>query len=573
MKNRKNKLANILKVGVLLLGISFLLWNCEGEEFIESTKVKTENHDPYTISSVLEVDLQTNLNLQKKINSLSKKLNFTYQKSASTKYNFTINKEKGKYLQSNKEEYHSYTFLVEREEPNGYLENVLFSLQPNGDYKTFLIRYKLSLEDLTNKNYNEDVLLNENEVIYESLDDSLLDALSKEEALSKNTLMARTMCAYHVVKTCKMGICKGEDIDSCSTPTFILIVTCGGGGGNSSGDSDGTTDNGDATGGGTSSSTGDTTINITSIVAPTYEEQIIDCLGSYILNSGNITVTAWLNDPETDYTQKKAVATFLNSSSSDSDGGFSSSNTETNCNNPEAIEFAVKAIEAFINDWEVDFEDRITNQIKDEKIKCLHDKLTKNGNTFVKDILANFDGESEFDINIASVDKIFSIRRNDYVNGQTSHKRNDKTIHVKISSDKLSTKSVLSGIRTILHEYIHADMYRKLNTKDTTEEIKNFKETYEKYKKERQHNTMAELYVSSIAKALKELHKSILLREYNYLSNNGAISLDNLYEALAWQGLENHGVQAYTDLPQTQKDKLNEALNIYFHSLTKNCPK
>uniref|UniRef100_UPI000B0928A9 hypothetical protein n=1 Tax=Tenacibaculum ovolyticum TaxID=104270 RepID=UPI000B0928A9 len=32
MKNEKNKLTNFLKTGILLFGVSILLWNCENEQ-------------------------------------------------------------------------------------------------------------------------------------------------------------------------------------------------------------------------------------------------------------------------------------------------------------------------------------------------------------------------------------------------------------------------------------------------------------------------------------------------------------------------------------------------------------
>ncbi|MDO6676487.1 hypothetical protein Q4517_13125 [Tenacibaculum sp. 1_MG-2023] len=97
--------------------------------------------------------------------------------------------------------------------------------------------------------------------------------------------------------------------------------------------------------------------------------------------------------------------------------------------NAKAKTFAILATNTFMNGGEVDFDDRIINKIKDKKIKCLHDNLTKDGNTFVKDLLANFKGTSEFNINITSVDKIFSDKSNSYVNGVTSYKKGDNIIH------------------------------------------------------------------------------------------------------------------------------------------------
>ncbi|PQJ74430.1 hypothetical protein [Polaribacter gangjinensis] len=33
MKNKKNKITNLLKIGILFFGVSLLLWNCEKDEF------------------------------------------------------------------------------------------------------------------------------------------------------------------------------------------------------------------------------------------------------------------------------------------------------------------------------------------------------------------------------------------------------------------------------------------------------------------------------------------------------------------------------------------------------------
>lgn len=85
---------------------------------------------------------------------------------------------------------------------------------------------------------------------------------------------------------------------------------------------------------------------------------------------------------------------------------------------------------------------------------------------------------------------------------------------------------------------------------------------------------MADLYVNSIKDALKSFHKNVLVGDYNYLTNNGSNPLpDSFYEALAWQGLKNVNVKAYTDLSDSKKKELTNSLNAhYHHSTTKNCP-
>jgi hypothetical protein len=217
--------------------------------------------------------------------------------------------------------------------------------------------------------------------------------------------------------------------------------------------------------------------------------------------------------------------------------------------------------------------DKIIDSLLIGKAKCLNDKLVENGNTFVKDLLAKFNGISEFDINISSKDKIYSEERQVYANGQTSHKFGDKFINISISTDKISNMPVLAGIRTILHEYIHADIYRKLNTKDiNSSEVKDFKVTYQLYENEKHHNSMADLYINSMANALKNIHSAILLNEANFISTNyGNQSLDDLYEALAWQGLKEHKLKAWLD-KGSDTTRINNILLIHYNGLTINCP-
>ncbi len=90
---------------------------------------------------------------------------------------------------------------------------------------------------------------------------------------------------------------------------------------------------------------------------------------------------------------------------------------------------------------------------------------------------------------------------------------------------------------------------------------------------EKQHNAMADLYVSLIKNTLKDFHKNILVGDYNYLTNNGTNPLPNsFYEALAWQGLKDSNVKAYKNLTDSNKTQLTNALNNYYHKTTKNCP-
>jgi hypothetical protein len=206
------------------------------------------------------------------------------------------------------------------------------------------------------------------------------------------------------------------------------------------------------------------------------------------------------------------------------------------------------------------------------KSKCINDLLTKNGNNFVQNLLANFQGESTFDIVIVSKDKIYSQKALAYVEGQTAEP-NGKIIEVRISTSEAESNSALSTARSILHEYIHADIYRKLNIKyDAPSGELDFNKTFEAYNKDH-HETMSALYINSMRDALKDFHKNVLTDDYNKYTNvYGETPSNTFYEALAWQGLSQYNLPAWNILSEEKKQEYNKML-LRAKSMTKSiCP-
>ena len=192
-------------------------------------------------------------------------------------------------------------------------------------------------------------------------------------------------------------------------------------------------------------------------------------------------------------------------------------------------------------------------------------------------LLTNFQGKSEFDIIIVSVDKVMTKDKNGNLvesNGETIYNSriNPTTINIAISTSRSNEQSVLDAARTILHEYIHADIIRKLYTVNNISGTLDFNNVYDKYGS--QHGTMAALYLQSMKEALKEFNKTILPNDYkNYTDYYGEEPSDAFYEALAWSGLKENNVQAWTDLtPQQQQAINNLAARVTQMSKTINCP-
>jgi len=65
----------------------------------------------------------------------------------------------------------------------------------------------------------------------------------------------------------------------------------------------------------------------------------------------------------------------------------------------------------------------------------------------------------------------------------------------------------------------------------------------------------------------------VLISDYNYLTNSGTDPIDDdFYEALAWQGLQDQKVEAYTELSEAKKQALKTSLEKYYPKTTANCP-
>ena len=157
-----------------------------------------------------------------------------------------------------------------------------------------------------------------------------------------------------------------------------------------------------------------------------------------------------------------------------------------------------------------------------------------------------------------------------FVNAITQSPVNN-VIEIHVSSTQANQRSALSVARTLLHEYIHADIFRKLETRTNTIFELNFRSIFEQYEEDH-HKTMAALYVESMRDALRNFHQTALTADYNaYVNYFGTPPNDFFYEALAWQGLKNHNVKAYIDQPEEVK-KLIEAEEKKLVYLSKDCP-
>ena len=95
MKNKRNKLTNLFKIGVLLFGISSILINCQKNEddFLEVIE-KTRKKQEYHVKEFNKLNFKSNKKLKSKISQFNK---LNSQKRGSSKV-YDINWEKAIYI-------------------------------------------------------------------------------------------------------------------------------------------------------------------------------------------------------------------------------------------------------------------------------------------------------------------------------------------------------------------------------------------------------------------------------------------------------------------------------------------
>ncbi|WP_271769001.1 hypothetical protein [Aquimarina algiphila] len=215
------------------------------------------------------------------------------------------------------------------------------------------------------------------------------------------------------------------------------------------------------------------------------------------------------------------------------------------------------------------FDDEILDRLKGTE-KCLHNILRKGHTTFFRNLLNNFlVDDTDLHIIITSVPEIRIELPNGqiaYPAGVTRYHENTDLIDILISSKSAKNSSNLITIRNMLHEYIHAEIYRRVySTNSTAEADYNFGITYLEYaeKYNVDHQVIAEQYLESMAKTLEAIHKLDLKEDFDNLSEllkseypNG-LTID-FYKRIAWEGLQDS--KAWGELKKNNLAEYNAVL-------------
>lgn len=264
---------------------------------------------------------------------------------------------------------------------------------------------------------------------------------------------------------------------------------------------------------------------------------------------------------------------------------YISENTDSNnVVNPEAMAFALEAINSLEEGGEVNFDFQLIldpSFTNEPCLKGVYDKMIQNSQT-ANNYLNNFDST----MSVANLKFAGDSMLSSTTNAETSPPQN-YLITITFNTNNLN-RPELSIARTFIHELIHAEIFRKLLSISNHPSInltltqlyqnkENFPGLYDYYSRfilnseqlsEPQHQMMAQHYREIISNALKEF------------DNNQ--HPQDVYDSLAWAGLMGEGTinmqtgltsnptVAWQNLSQTQRLNILNTIET-FESNNTNC--
>ena len=148
---KKKSFKPLIHIFTALLFTSFFCTNCQKDDVLVNSEQPNSN---FKIQKIQYSEIQKNSDILSKIDNLKDKKvsknTLGFNKTVySSIYDFSIDTDLSTYIETNDGSYHSYTFPIHRTIDNGVLENLVLSLQEDGTYKSFIITYDLTTQEIT----------------------------------------------------------------------------------------------------------------------------------------------------------------------------------------------------------------------------------------------------------------------------------------------------------------------------------------------------------------------------------------------------------------------------------------
>ena len=143
---------------------------------------------------------------------------------------FVIDTTNATYLESPDKTYHSYTFHVKNTTKNTGLENVFFSLMPDGSYKTFLAHYDITDDEINHLELGGEITLANRWDFIEINQDQIATQNARvffdsASGCWKRETRVSDMCGSNLHDSGQIGICEDDDKPD-PYRYFNTIISC-----------------------------------------------------------------------------------------------------------------------------------------------------------------------------------------------------------------------------------------------------------------------------------------------------------------------------------------------------------
>jgi hypothetical protein len=353
-----------------------------------------------------------------------------------------------------------------------------------------------------------------------------------------------------------------------STTETYYTWQCGGGSTGGTGNdntNDPNNDNGQ-TGGGDNTSGNDTgdgspVFPIEDVETPM--DRILKCMNTFSFSGPNITMPQSLIDSlQLDSRCYAPLDNFLQ------DEGCSFENKS----------FAIDAARACLNGGEINYEDKIildTTFINNQKVRCIYNKMLASSTTF-KAAIQKFEGDFPVSHLSFKTGDLGTFRRGKTQAPDGAGNSPDYIITITVNDgvniSGIEYRPNLMTVKTIAHEVLHAEMFRKLLSVlnnggniggVTIPQVVNALEAgdypgiYDYFRRHKnwQHQQMAAHYRDNLARILQEYDTG------NPVSNG--TTPNQLYMDLAWEGLDKPTIQAWADLAPLERQRIENVIDNY----------
>jgi hypothetical protein len=180
MRNRKNKITNLLKIGILFFNISLLFSSCEKDEFINYSpnQEKKTSYSQKTFGNIQKTE---------KFKEAFKKVFETKKQALNSQnrlktvmeenYGFTIDTNAVSIISS--EKYTSYTMLIHRTiDDETFYENLVIQNDSLNNTKAYILKYKLKSQLIPHEehhSYEQDTEITVTPIIYDNTQSKMIE--------------------------------------------------------------------------------------------------------------------------------------------------------------------------------------------------------------------------------------------------------------------------------------------------------------------------------------------------------------------------------------------------------------